>query len=271
VAIVLGQRRNIAGDLPLSLLVHGGIAAIVLAMRLPAPETVDPRPAIAFWLTSPLRSVPLPAENVPSEPATELARSAPSQADVRRPVRSERPSARREQVPTEAPTEAPPSAPSAVPPRQIDWERERREALAQLRGQRDRTPRYAKFSGDDFVAPSPQPRDPVPTGEIFSQNTQAPSLLALGEQRTRFGRKVAELCHALTGGFGVSLQGHSLFSLCAASDGRSDLFATIKPDYLKLVPDCATDLPPEAAAKIPSALIRCRLVSPDDETAELEP
>jgi hypothetical protein len=263
VAIVLGQRRNIAGDLSLSLLVHGGIAAIVLAMRLPAPETVDPRPAIAFWLTSPLRSVPPPAENVPSEPATEPARSAPSHADVRRPVRSERPPARREQAPTEAPTEA--------PPRQIDWERERREVLAQLRGQRDRTPRYATFSGDDFVAPSPQPRDPVPTGEIFSQNTQGPSLLALGKQQTRFGRKVAELCHALTGGFGVSLQGHSLFSLCAASDARSDLFAAIKPDYLKLVPDCATDLPPEAAAKIPPSLIRCRLVSPDNETAELEP
>lgn len=164
----------------------------------------------------------------------------------------------------------PADAPRSVPRNEIYWEGARRAAITQVLEEREHAPHYATFSADDFAAPPAQARDSVPSGEVFSPNANGPSLFSLGQQHTRFGRKLAEICHVLTGGFGVALQGHVLFNLCAASGGRSDLFAAIKPDYLKLLPDCTTDLPPEVAASIPPALIRCRLVAPEEPRGAAE-
>jgi hypothetical protein len=253
-------RRNVARDLPLSLLVHGGLAAVVLSTRLSTPPTLDTRNAV-LWLTvpeleSPRATEPDVAVERSLEPLRDAPRSAPEPS--RQDVATQPPEAA-----SAEPTDA--DAPANAPPRPaIDWERARHEALNQLRGERERG--YATFSADDFVAPPAPLGDPAPTGEIFAPNPHGPSLLALGEQHTRFGRKLADICHALTGGLGISFQGHALFSLCAAPGGRSDLFAAIKPDYLKLVPDCTSDLPREAAAQIPPLLVRCRLVAPADKS-----
>src|SRR5690606_9873227 len=54
---------------------------------------------------------------------------------------------------------------------------------------------------------------------------------------TKVGRFLGELCHALTGGFGISFQGVGLGSACAEPEGRSDLFAHLKPEYLKRRPE----------------------------------
>jgi len=265
VAIVLGQRRTLGRDLPLSLLVHGGVAAVVLSARLSAPVVAVAPPATVLWFTSrepPVedaqRDVPEPADTPrpPADvPATRAAERA-AQPDVPPPALAE---------------QAPADAPRSLPRNELDWERARRAAITQLLEEREHAPHYATFSGDDFAAPPTQAREPVPTGEVFSPNANGPSLFSLGQQHTRFGRKLAEICHVLTGGFGVALQGHVLFNLCAAEGGRSDLFAAIKPEYLKLEPDCATDLPPEVVASIPPALIRCRLVAPRARTGADEP
>jgi hypothetical protein len=254
-----GPRRYVVRDLPLSLLVHGWLVAVVLSPRLGDLPTPATRSAV-LWLTVPeLAAPPAPEPDISVEPPRDAPRPAPRPS----PRRATRPREAAPAAPTQA--EAPARAPPAPPA--IDWERERRDALSQLRGERERD--YSTFSADDFVAPPAPLRDPAPTGEIFAPNEHGPSLLALGEQRTRFGRGLAELCHVLTGGLGVSLQGHALFSLCAAPQGRSDLFAAIKPDYLQLVPDCANDLP--RAAAIPPSLVRCRLVAPAHESLAQAP
>jgi len=253
-------RRSVARDLPLSLLVHGGLVAVVLSTRFDTPPIVATRSTVV-WLT--VHEVEAPVRE--TDVTVEQAHEAPPDASRSAPVPARR------SIATRSPEAAPPEradtpAPATVPPRPaIDWERERRAALNELLVGGER--RYSTFSVDDFIAPAVPAREHAPTGEIFSPNTNGPSLLAQGEQRTRFGRKLVDICHALTGGFGVSLQGHRLFNLCAAPGGRSDLFAAIKPDYLKLLPDCTTDLPREAMAAIPPLLVRCRWVEADGESA----
>jgi len=256
VAHTAGPRRNIARNLPLALVVHGALAAVVLTARLSAPPTLDQRYAV-LWLTPPVIEVRPPEPEVLVEPAPEPARDVPrSEPAPRAPARSPSPPAPSSRAEPEAP----------APPRPaIDWERERRAVLDRLA--EEPSGRYSTFSADDFIAPASRPADPAPSGEIFSPNTRAPSLLSPGRQNTRFGRKLADICHALTGGFSVALQGHTLFNLCAASGGRSDLFAAIKPEYLKVLPDCTVDLPREVTEQIPPTLVRCRLVAPAGESS----
>jgi len=257
-------RRNVARDLPLALLVHGGLAAVVLTARLGVPPNFDTPPTFAtpsavLWLTSPSIEVRPPEPDVVVEPAPRPAHEVPRSEP-------EPSSASRNPSPAATSDQAEPDVPASAQPRPaIDWERARRAVLDQLRG--EPSGRYSTFSADDFVAPPAPPTDPAPSGEIFSPNTQRPSLFSPGQQRTRFGRKLAEICHALTGGFSVAFQGFALFNACAAEGGRSDLFAAIKPEYLKVVPDCTTDLPREVTEQIPATLVRCRLVAPAGESS----
>jgi hypothetical protein len=173
------------------------------------------------------------------------------------PATAERPRRARRATPPSEPGERPaPNEPTRASPPLHDWDQLRREAIAQMLEQPEG--HYSTFSADDAL-PRPSPaREPVPSGEVFSPN-DAPhrTLLAPGREHTRFGRRLADFCHALTGGAGVSLLGFSLFSVCAESGGRSDLFDALKPDYLKMHPECSDDLPPEA---IPPPVGRCRLV-----------
>ena len=261
------SRRNAARDLPLALLVHGGFVAVVLTTRLGVPPSFDaPRfaaPSAFLWLTPPSIEVRPPEPEVAVEPAPAPARTVPRpEPQPSAPSQSPPP-------PTASEQAEPESAASFRARPAIDWEQQRRAALDQLRGAPSR--RYSTFSAEDFIA-APVPRtDPAPSGEIFSPNKHVPSLLSPSQQHTRFARKLADICHALTGGFGVSFQGFALFNACAGEGGRSDLFAAIKPEYLKVVPDCTTDLPKEATEQIPPTLVRCRLVAPAGESAEPVP
>jgi hypothetical protein len=262
VAHTHSSRRNAARDLPLALLVHGGFVAVVLTTRLGAPPFDAPRfatPSAFLWLTPPSIEVRPPEPDVAVEPAPETAGDAP------RPAPEPSAASRGSPPPPAASEQAEPESAARSRARpQIDWEQQRRAALDQLRG--EPSGRYSAFSADDFIA-APVPRtDPAPSGEVFSPNKHVPSLFSPGQQHTRFGRKLAEICHVLTGGFGVGFQGFALFNACAGEGGRSDLFAAIKPEYLKVVPDCTTDLPKEATEQIPPTLVRCRLVVPAGES-----
>jgi len=267
VAHTASPRLNIARDLPFALVLHGGLAAVVLLMRFGAPPPpLEVRSAV-LWLTPPMIQTRPPEPDLVVErtaepevvvgPAPQVTRVVP-RAEPEPRARTQSPS------PATPADRAEPEAPA--PPRPaIDWERERRAVLDRLR--QEPSGRYATFSTDDFGAPPALLADDAPSGEIFSPNRhEGPSLFSPGKQHTRFGRKLAEICHALTGGFGVGFQGFALFSACAGEGGRSDLFAAIKPEYLKVVPDCTTDLPKEVREQIPSTLVRCRLVAPPGES-----
>ena len=76
-----------------------------------------------------------------------------------------------------------------------------------------------------------------------------PSILSPNNARTRVGRALADFCNALTGGFGISLGGLSLGSVCAEPGESAKLFAHLKPAYLRSRPVCTEVEPAGAGAK----------------------
>ena len=180
---------------------------------------------------------------------------------------------------TPAQTNAEP--PATRPKPRIDWARERQRAIAELRTQRDTESHYPTFSADDLVAP-PLPEDPNPwhdeLGPLFDSRpgSSAPphNFAAVGQSRTRVGRALADFCNALTGGFGVALQGHTFFSLCARVDSGPDLDSAIRPETLKWLPECAP-APVEETPTLddPGAAdvrMKCRLRGSAELARELE-
>jgi hypothetical protein len=154
-------------------------------------------------------------------------------------------------------------APPLVAPG-VDFAEERRRAAAEVIGERA-SDSYLTFSIDDVAPPRAEP-EPKPKRSIFDgggADFGGRSVGTVGQQRTRIGRKVAEFCNALTGGFGVGFQGFGLFSACARPDDEpSGLFPEVRPAYLDLLPECAESQPenPELAAAAPFSTVKCRLV-----------
>jgi len=149
-------------------------------------------------------------------------------------------------------------------PSEIDWEAAKRQAIANVVEQLEREAAYTRFSSDDLDAEVPL-EESLAEGRIFDTPTRSgPSLLAPGKSSTKFGRWFSELCNTLTGGFGLFGA-----SVCADNEAQSDLFAVIKPEYLKKRPVCAdpglTD-PVLAAASREQGIstIKCRLVYADE-------
>lgn len=238
-----------------SLAWSAGLHAVLVAVAAGVPWSADdlPQPAstTVVWLDS-LRlpepeepttpsEPPIPTPVTPPEESVEPARPAPRQ---RRAERRTAPASESSTPPTSPsnPTRSPTDTPER--PR-VDWELERRRAIEQLRAQRERDGHYLTFSSSDAVT-APLPQDPNPWRDVLDPLFDAPrggappkrNLLAVGEARTRFGRKLSELCNALTGGFGVSFQGFNLFTACAYADSGPDLDSPIRPETLKWLPEC---------------------------------
>jgi hypothetical protein len=122
---------------------------------------------------------------------------------------------------------------------------------------------HYRFSTDLFeepVAEAPNPREDM--FEPGAGGKGSRSFMQPGQGRTRLGRWLADTCNALTGGgIGLAFNGLTFGSLCAEDRARSDLFADIKPDYLKSLPVCE-EVPLEAPAPDGGGLsaIKCRLV-----------
>jgi hypothetical protein len=125
------------------------------------------------------------------------------------------------------------------------------------------------FSLDDVVPPRPEP-EPPPPPSIFDgggSDFGGRSVGTVGQQRTKFGRKLAEFCNALTGGFGVAFQGFGLFKACASPEsGLSGMLPEVRPEYLDLMPECVDtrDTAPALALEAPFPTVKCRLVRQQD-------
>ena len=252
----------------LSILVHAAVAYVAMrfAFDVDAPLPVTPS-AEFLWLGE--RVLPPPVAELPQPPAIETpAVVAPREAPPE-------PAPPQRAVPQRAPavvvTPPAPAAPEAeigVPPvtaPSIDFDAERRRAAAEVIEEREREGEYLTFSIDDVAPPRPEP-EPKPKRSIFDgggADFGGRSVGTVGQQRTRIGRKLAEFCNALTGGFGVAFQGFGLFSACAKPDDEpSGLFPEVRPAYLDLVPECAESQPenPELAAAAPFSTVKCRLM-----------
>lgn len=219
-------------------------AAPVAPPAEPPPEARDePAPAPA----------PVPAPR-PVEPAPTVVVEQPPAVE---------PSPSDEPVP---PAEV---APARAPRAYIDFDEERRRAANQVIGSRAAENEYLTFSIDD-VAPPPPEEEPEPKRSIFDgggADFGGRPVATVGQQRTKFGRKLVELCNALTGGFGVGFQGFGLFSACGSPDsGPSGLFPEVRPAYLDLMPDCVDtrDTAPALALEAPFPTVKCRLVKQED-------
>jgi len=252
----------------LSILVHAGVAYVALriAFDVDAPSPASPR-AEFLWLGA--RVLPPPIVEAPQPPAIETTttvepREAPPEP---RPLQRAVPRNAPEVVvapPTPVAPETDIGALSPTAP-SIDFAEARRRAATEVVEQREREGEYLTFSVDDVAPPRPEP-EPKPARSIFDAGGAdfgGRSVGTVGQQRTRIGRKLAEFCNALTGGFGVGFGGFGLFSACAKPDDEpSGLFPEVRPAYLDLVPECAESQPenPELAAAAPFSTVKCRLV-----------
>lgn len=217
-----------------------------------APPVEEASPAVALV---PRLAVPEPTPALPEPPLPE-------------PVPRPQPAAPVTPGPAEAEAEAPvepaaPSTPGAAEPADerpavvsldgVDWDEERRRAIEQVMEAREREQRYHTFSlADVLEEPEAIPEEPGPERSIFEpgggRGGGGPALLSRGQARTKAGRFMADLCHALTGG--ASFMG--LFSMCAEDTARSDLFAHLKPEYLRRRPEDFVNRRPNLDAEPPS-------------------
>jgi hypothetical protein len=220
----------------------------------PVPRASEAAPAAA-----PAEAVPEVQEERP--PAPRPVQPAPQPTIVVEPPRAVEPAPQADVAPTPAPRAY------------IDLDNERRRAANQVIGARAAENEYLTFSLDDVVEPLPEPEPERPS--IFDgggADFGGRSVGTVGEQRTRLGRKLAELCNALTGGFGVGFQGFGLFSACASPDwGPSGLFPEVRPAYLDLMPECTDtrDTAPALALEAPFPTVKCRLVKREEIPDEL--
>jgi hypothetical protein len=152
-------------------------------------------------------------------------------------------------------------SPSVVAP-SIDFEAESRRAASEVVEQRERDGNYLTFSIRDVAPERPMEEPEVPS--IFDGSgasaPRGPTVGRLGQTKTRFGARVAEICNALSGG-GFSLMGWGSF--CGDPDDEpSGLFPEVMPEYLTLKPECVETRPLAAdlgeESEFPT--IKCELV-----------
>jgi hypothetical protein len=245
----------------------------------PAPEPKAEREALApiedRAIEAPLETEaePEPAPIVePAPPASEPA-TEPAEPPSERRAAADEPQPAAPEAPPVAPDEAAPVAPP-TPRAFIDFDEERRRAAREVITERSAENEYLTFSLDDVVPPRPE-RPTERKRSIFDggggPDFGGRSVGTLGQQRTKLGRKLAELCNAVTGGFAASFMGFGLFSACASPDtGPTGLFPEVRPAYLDLLPECVDtrDTAPALALEAPFPTVKCRLVKRDELQGE---
>ncbi|HEX5419489.1 MAG TPA: hypothetical protein VFY39_05785 [Gammaproteobacteria bacterium] len=159
----------------------------------------------------------------------------------------------------------------------VDWEAELQRALEQLGAERQREHRYRTFSLEDSRG-TPPPKNGDPWRDVLdplfdaSRGSRESSrhILAVGQARTRFGRALSRFCHALTGGFGISLNVFQLGSACADLAGW-DLDSPIRPAALKWLPDCTPvpgARPSIAEQDLADTSMKCRMRARTESPAD---
>jgi len=236
----------------------------------PAPLEPLPEREVAAVPPEPL---PEP-EVVPVPPAPEPLVE-PEQRDADSSAESRDEESDAEAVPSSDPERAVPDASADDPASRFAFteaqlEEARRRAIEAIREQREREENYLTFSLDDLID-APPPEEPGPSESIFEaaeryRGRGGASVLSPGAARTRIGRALAELCNALTGGFGLGFGGRNFASVCAEQGESPKLFAHLKPAYLRSRPVCREVQTGTAAADTEAPTIKCELVEQDATT-----
>ena len=262
----------------------GSIVVHVLAgyalLRAEWPSVPPPpNPLAEFFLFEMPRAPPVVPEPVPVPEPAPLSPEAREQSQAEPPAPAPRAAAPAEVVESSATVVAPlettpaPPTPAQPMPTRADLAEARqravRDVITEGAAEREAESEYLTFSMDDVAPPRAKP-EPKPERSIFDgggADFGGRSVGTVGQQRTKFGRKLAEFCNALTGGFGVALQGFGLFSACGSPDNEpSGLFPEVRPAYLDLMPECVDtrDTAPALALEAPFSTVKCRLVKQED-------
>lgn len=239
---------------------------------MPAPEPVPEAAPVEPPVEQQAIEPPAPAAEAEPERSAAVAPAAPANEAV--PAEDREPAAVDEAPPVPA-VESPADEPDAALPQPfVDFSEQSRRAARELITERAAERDYRTFTLDDIAPPRPEPES-RPKRSIFDGGGGADfggrSVGTVGQQRTKFGRKLAELCNALTGGFGVGFMGFGLFSACASPNtGPSGLFPEVRPAYLDLMPECVDtrDTAPALALEAPFPTVKCRLVKRQNVDAE---
>lgn len=229
----------------LSIGLHLVALGVFVSVRWPQAEAAAPRPREAVvWLAE----LPQAAVEPPIDASPELiVHSAAPAPDAGappvepRPARkAERPRARAAPVPRAAQSEeraAVPAPEQPSGPRAIDWEKERRAAVASLIAELESPRHYVTFSADDYSGEPPAPIEPVPPPFIDD----------------------CVIAHGRLQVFMAQMMGRCV------RDARGDLFAAIMPEYLTTRPVCRETHPASPGSVLADgteiSTVKCELVA----------
>lgn len=297
---------------PLALLVSAAVHAVLLVLvgrltvgPVPAPDPI-PGPTVVWlrdWAPQEPPAPPAPeprtreprrdrGEPAPTQPAEALA-TAPGEAVSEpkapdppvpqpSPARAVADASRDTLVVTPAPadpvidTETDRRTRESAPePSALDYGAVRQLAVTHIADALERERGRIVFSTEN---PDDEATARGPPGAIFDA-PRSPRARALspGRARTRVGRFAAELCNALTGGFGLGgILSPLGITVCADGEIYGTYFAHLKPDYMIKRPHCEE---PESLDPLMAEISRrngipttkCRLVYADELEALLDP
>lgn len=269
------KRTGHAIAIGLSMGLHAVVLALVGRLDGPAPISVDPSAPPVVWLgewrppqsdlppeipveTRPEPTPPEPAavteaEAVPAQPqAQEAADEAPAVAEK-----------------TAEPSPPPTETPTATSPADIDWDAARQQTVAAITAALERESGRITFSAGDGDDDADGLR-PAPGAIFDAPRSPRRQMLSPGRARTRVGRFAAELCNALTGGFGLGgILSPLGITMCADEAIYGTYFAHLKPDYMRKRPVCEEPesldpLMAEISRQNGIPTIKCRLVYADE-------
>lgn len=266
--------------LVVSVLVHVVGAFIASQWSWTSDPPVVPAPTTEFWFVPPPARVqdapapepvietrepaaiePVPAPAIAPAPPERSAVPEAAPPEARAPAVNVEPRASVERPPDIAPESAPPS-PLAPRITRLELEEARQQAASAVVEGRAAEDEFLTFSVDDVAPPRAAPAEE--RRSIFDGTGRGTvNGTTVGQQRTRIGRRVAELCNALTGGF--SFMG--LGSFCGeADDGPSGLFPEVRPEILDLMPECVETRPfaAELGEESEFPTVKCKLVPKQD-------
>jgi hypothetical protein len=241
-----------------SLVLHSVL--LYAASRAPWPTPASSGAPPVVWLEAramlpPSKVVPEPpADEPPPEPAKIEPSPPPEPApppepetapEAEEPTEPERPSVREPSAPS--PSGAAPETGTREPtnPPRIDWNEERRRAIASVLEDRERAGDYRTFSLDDVEEPEPQKIEPAPKPMVTDNCVVATN---------RFARMAA-----------------MMIGRCVR-EPNGDLFAAAKPAYLDRKPVCR-ETEPDAPGSVTSdgrvlSTVKCELVA-EQEPSDL--
>jgi hypothetical protein len=263
------MRRRLS--VPLSVALHAAAFYAIGLVPWAASEIPEPQPPQreVFWLD---QALPIPAAKSLDPADTASARTEPASEPAPEPTPApERTESPAPQPLTRAPPPSPPprevpAAPSAspiaatapvpvadersptapapespAPPPEVDWEKERHDAVRDVLEGRATQREYLTFSIDDLVE-EPKPVDPLPLPLVVDNCVIVKGRLA------RFAALMMGRC---------------------VREARADLFAAIKPAYLKARPVCIETRPDNPGSFLSDgreiSTVKCELVAVDDE------